>query len=158
MDTSSFMAPRRRATVTIVIKRIEVREAIRAIEQDARARQWPGRIISRKDAKNAEKRLRLRAGRPLVDRLSPMPWLPFFWQSIRIGAYCFLCVLCVFARDNMAGARMPNVHMTENEVAKQIVDVAYRAHTILGPGLLESVYEAVMASELRRCSSIQSSP
>ena len=30
--------------------------------------------------------------------------------------------------------------MTENEVAKQIVDAAYRVHTSLGPGLLESVY------------------
>lgn len=38
--------------------------------------------------------------------------------------------------------------MTENDVAKQIVDVAYRVHTALGPGLLESVYEAVLAYEL----------
>jgi GxxExxY protein len=40
--------------------------------------------------------------------------------------------------------------MTENSVAKQIVDVAYRAHQALGPGLLESVYEAVLASELQK--------
>ena len=40
--------------------------------------------------------------------------------------------------------------MTENAVAKEIVDVAYRIHTALGPGLFESVYEAVMASELRK--------
>jgi GxxExxY protein len=40
--------------------------------------------------------------------------------------------------------------MTENAVATEIVDVAYRAHTGLGPGLLESVYEAVLASELRK--------
>ena len=38
--------------------------------------------------------------------------------------------------------------MTENEVAKQIVDAAYRMHTSLGPGLLESVYEVVLAYEL----------
>jgi GxxExxY protein len=38
--------------------------------------------------------------------------------------------------------------ITENEVAKQIVDVAYRVHTTLGPGLLESAYEAVLALEL----------
>ena len=38
--------------------------------------------------------------------------------------------------------------MTENEVAKQIVDAAYRIHTSLGPGLLESVYEVVLAFEL----------
>ena len=40
--------------------------------------------------------------------------------------------------------------MTENGVAKEIVDVAYRAHTALGPGLFESVYEAVLASELEK--------
>ena len=38
--------------------------------------------------------------------------------------------------------------MTENEVAKQIVDAAYRIHTTLGPSLLESVYETVLAYEL----------
>ena len=38
--------------------------------------------------------------------------------------------------------------MTENEVAKQIVDAAFRVHTSLGPGLLESAYEAVLAYEL----------
>src|SRR5471030_652040 len=40
--------------------------------------------------------------------------------------------------------------MTENAVAKEIVDVAYRRHTVLGPGLFESVYEAVLASELEK--------
>ena len=38
--------------------------------------------------------------------------------------------------------------MTENEIAKVIVDVAYKIHTRLGPGLLESVYETTMAHEL----------
>ena len=40
--------------------------------------------------------------------------------------------------------------MDENEVAKQIVDAAYRIHTSLGPGLLESAYEAVLAYELEK--------
>ena len=40
--------------------------------------------------------------------------------------------------------------VTENEIAKQIVDAAFKIHTSLGPGLLESVYEAVMAQELTR--------
>lgn len=40
--------------------------------------------------------------------------------------------------------------MTENELAKIIVDAAYRVHVALGPGLLESVYEVVLAHELRR--------
>lgn len=38
--------------------------------------------------------------------------------------------------------------MTENEVATQIVDVAFKIHTAHGPGLLESVYETIMAYEL----------
>src|SRR5439155_13077873 len=40
--------------------------------------------------------------------------------------------------------------MTENEVAKQVVDVAYKIHTGFGPGLLESVYETIMAYELQK--------
>jgi len=40
--------------------------------------------------------------------------------------------------------------MTENEIAAQIVDAAYRVHVTLGPGLLESVYLAVLAYELRK--------
>src|SRR5437879_2216976 len=40
--------------------------------------------------------------------------------------------------------------MTENEIATQIVDAAYRVHTTLGPGLFESVYETVMEHELTR--------
>jgi GxxExxY protein len=40
--------------------------------------------------------------------------------------------------------------MTENEIAKEIVDVAYKIHTKLGPGLLESVYEKIMLYELRK--------
>ena len=40
--------------------------------------------------------------------------------------------------------------MTENEISKQIVDAAFKIHTRLGPGLLESVYEAVLAYELRK--------
>ena len=38
--------------------------------------------------------------------------------------------------------------MTENAIAKEIVDAAFRVHTTLGPGLLESVYDAVLAYEL----------
>ena len=40
--------------------------------------------------------------------------------------------------------------MTENEVATQIVDVAFKIHTTYGPGLLESVYETIMAYELKK--------
>ena len=39
--------------------------------------------------------------------------------------------------------------MTENEIAAVIVDAALSVHRALGPGLLESVYEAALAFELR---------
>jgi GxxExxY protein len=41
--------------------------------------------------------------------------------------------------------------MTENQVARVVVDAAYRVHTTLGPGLLESFYVAALAYELGRC-------
>jgi len=37
-----------------------------------------------------------------------------------------------------------------DDVSGIIVDAAYKVHTGLGPGLLESVYEAVLAQELER--------
>src|SRR6266705_3654694 len=40
--------------------------------------------------------------------------------------------------------------ITENALAKEIVDAAFRIHTTLGPGLLESVYDTVLAYELDR--------
>lgn len=41
-------------------------------------------------------------------------------------------------------------HMDENQVSKAVLDAAFKVHTKLGPGLLESVYEAVLAYELHR--------
>ena len=38
--------------------------------------------------------------------------------------------------------------MTENAIAREIVDVAFRVPTGLGPGLFESVYVTILASEL----------
>jgi GxxExxY protein len=40
--------------------------------------------------------------------------------------------------------------MTEDEIGKQVVDVAVQIHQEVGPGLLESVYEVILAHELRR--------
>lgn len=40
--------------------------------------------------------------------------------------------------------------MTENDIAREIVDAAFRIHTALGPGLLESVYQTVLVYELGR--------
>ena len=38
--------------------------------------------------------------------------------------------------------------MTEDEISKIVLDAAFEIHRNLGPGLLESVYEAVMEYEL----------
>ena len=38
----------------------------------------------------------------------------------------------------------------ENKTAKEIVDSAFSVHVALGPGLLESVYEAVLFHELKK--------
>ena len=40
--------------------------------------------------------------------------------------------------------------MTENEIAKIIVDTAFHIHKKLGPGLLETVYEVVLAHALQK--------
>ncbi len=38
--------------------------------------------------------------------------------------------------------------MTENEIANLIMDAAFQIHRELGPGLLESVYEVILARKL----------
>jgi len=40
--------------------------------------------------------------------------------------------------------------MTENQIAAIVVDAALKIHKVLGPGLLESVYEAVLSFELQK--------
>jgi len=40
--------------------------------------------------------------------------------------------------------------MEINEITGQIIDAAIKVHNALGPGLLESAYEACMAHELRK--------
>jgi len=40
--------------------------------------------------------------------------------------------------------------MTENEIAEVIVDTAFHIHKKLGPGLLETVYEVVLAHGLKK--------
>jgi hypothetical protein len=34
--------------------------------------------------------------------------------------------------------------------ARQVIDSAYKVHSVLGPGLIESVYEACLAHDLGR--------
>jgi len=41
--------------------------------------------------------------------------------------------------------------MNENEIGKIIVNTAITLHKELGPGLLESVYEVILAHELEKC-------
>lgn len=45
--------------------------------------------------------------------------------------------------------------MTENEIEKRVVDIAVQIHREVGPGLLESVYEIILAQELRRQCGLQ---
>ena len=40
--------------------------------------------------------------------------------------------------------------MHENDIAKIVVDAAFKIHTHLGPGLLESAYQAILVYELRK--------
>jgi len=40
--------------------------------------------------------------------------------------------------------------MTENEIATVILDAAFKIHRTLGPGLLESVYQATLDFELQK--------
>jgi len=40
--------------------------------------------------------------------------------------------------------------MTENELATIAVDICFKIHSTLGPGLLESVYEAAFVYELKK--------
>lgn len=40
--------------------------------------------------------------------------------------------------------------VTEERIARQVLDAAFKIHTALGPGLLESVYEVILAHELRK--------
>jgi len=37
--------------------------------------------------------------------------------------------------------------MTENEIAKEVVDLCFKIHTQYGPGLFESVYEEIFCYE-----------
>jgi GxxExxY protein len=40
--------------------------------------------------------------------------------------------------------------MLENEITKIVIDCAYKIHSTLGPGLLESAYQAILVHELRK--------
>ena len=37
-----------------------------------------------------------------------------------------------------------------NDIAREVVDSAYKVHTKLGPGLFETVYEVALEHEIRK--------
>lgn len=45
---------------------------------------------------------------------------------------------------------MQNINTETEEIARQVVDAAFRVHSTLGPGLLESAYEACLQYELEK--------
>jgi GxxExxY protein len=57
-------------------------------------------------------------------------------------------ILCAKLLENMCYGK--DSIMTENDLAAIVVDTCVRIHKQLGPGLLESAYEAIVAYELGR--------
>ncbi|HWS17039.1 MAG TPA: GxxExxY protein [Candidatus Elarobacter sp.] len=49
-----------------------------------------------------------------------------------------------------AAAKLATRPMTANEVSHFVITAALKVHSALGPGLLESAYEACLAHELRK--------
>jgi GxxExxY protein len=47
-------------------------------------------------------------------------------------------------------AKLATTPMTANEISHSIITAALKVHSALGPGLLESTYEACLAHELRK--------
>ena len=47
-------------------------------------------------------------------------------------------------------AKFATTSMTANEISHSIITAALKVHSALGPGLLESTYEACLAHELRK--------
>jgi GxxExxY protein len=54
------------------------------------------------------------------------------------------------SRKDAKAQRKDFLMLKENKIAKLVVDAAYHVHTTLGPGLLESVYEIVLAHEIEK--------
>ncbi len=73
------------------------------------------------------------------------------WVNKRLFVTASTLFLCVFAplRENFRSPILSETYlMTENQIATIVVDAALKIHRALGPGLLESVYEATLAYEL----------
>jgi len=93
----------------------------------------PGGYGARRDAESAEKKEGFRRGNGVVfSAFSASLRAPFLFcvePAAQTGQFC-------------------QVH--PNDITREIVDAAYNIHLALGPGLFESVYEAVLYHELRK--------
>ena len=58
--------------------------------------------------------------------------------------------LSIVAVEKLIIATNKKHTMTENEIAKVVLDCAFKVHRELGPGLLESAYQKCLAYELRQ--------
>ncbi len=63
-----------------------------------------------------------------------------------VGALKIAGLKRVYRQERQEAPRV----MTENEIGKIVVDSAIRVHKSLGPGLLESAYEACLAYEIQK--------
>src|SRR5580700_3039314 len=106
-----------------------------------RSKQWYTK--TRKRSKNFSK---VSIGR-LLRRFG---WIPKSSVQAAGGINQVLRAVVAFLASWRLGERKRKAPMTENAIAKEVVDAAFRIHTTLGPGLLESVYQTVLAYELGR--------
>ena len=64
-----------------------------------------------------------------------------------VGRQTFLDTITVAAAECSLSRRHGDTEMNENEIGSIIVDCAIQLHKALGPGLLESVYEAILTRQ-----------
>jgi GxxExxY protein len=61
-----------------------------------------------------------------------------------------LTILVYLSTINSKSSLMYQLTDQESYLAKHIVDAAYKVHSVLGPGLLEKIYEACFCHELTK--------
>ena len=74
----------------------------------------------------------------------------------QIFSWGILCCRVLGKRRSLGGLReffkeiLKLVVMTENEISYKVIGAIYKVYNELGPGLLESVYEAALCYQLRK--------
>lgn len=68
----------------------------------------------------------------------------------RIVPRYFRLIISVRFTQSRGDAELMDIPVGLNTISGEIVDASYRLHRTLGPGLLETVYENVLARELER--------